>query len=189
MLTNCYVFRRVKSEVHVVWLDNFSEFYAMAVQGLSGAVAECLWTAHGLHRCVGPAVSTAVGNLRGMPLSLFSPDIIGMFKQKMAVADAVQCAFLKDSLSFKMRVRQVPLKPEVDPAVHPALAAVLRESRDGLRNFFPMGMMSENIGSNRGMLLVLKDLFGVQPKPGHFSFLSCDCNIFMRLLKVPFFFE
>ena len=107
-----------------------------------------------------------------------------MFKQKMAVADAVQCAFLKDSLSFKMRVRQVPLKPEVDPAVHPALAAVLRESRDGLRNFFPIGMMSENIGSNRGMLLVLKDLFGVQPKPGHFSFLSCDCNIFMRLLKV-----
>ena len=149
MLTNRGVFRRVKSEVHVVWLDNFSKFDAMAVQGLSGAVAECLWTAHGLHRCVGPAVATAVGNLRGMPLSLFAPGIIGMLKQKMAVADAVPCAFMKDSLSFKMRVRQVPLKPEVDPAVHPALAAVLRESRDGHRRapqFLPVG---HDVGEHR----------------------------------------
>ena len=45
-------------------------------------------------------------------------------------------------------------------------------------------MMSVNIGSNRGMLLVLRDLFGAQPKPGHYSFLSMDCNIYLRMLKV-----
>ena len=53
-----------------------------------------------------------------------------------------------------------------------------------MRNFFPLGMLPENIGSNRGLLLILKDLFGVQPKPGHFFFLAADCNIFLRLLKV-----
>ena len=83
-----------------------------------------------------------------------------------------------------MKVRQIPLKPEVDPAVDPVRAAVLRESRDGMRNFFPLDMLAENIGSNRGLLLLMKDLFGVQPRSGHFSFLSCDCNIFLRLLKV-----
>ena len=57
--------------------------------------------------------------------------------------------------------------------VAPALAAVLRESRDGMRNFFPLGMLTENIGSNRGLLLLLKDLYGSQLKAGHYSFLLC----------------
>ena len=78
----------------------------------------------------------------------------------------------------------MPLKPEVDAKADPAMAAVLRESRDGMRNFFPLGMLPENIGSNRGLLLLLKDLFGVQPKVGHYSFLSVDCNIYLRMLKV-----
>ena len=85
---------------------------------------------------------------------------------------------------FRHTGRQVPLKPEVDAKAAPELAAVLRESRDGLRNFVPVGMLPENIGSNRGMLLLLKDLFGAQSRPGHYSFLSVDCNIYLRMLKV-----
>ncbi len=168
------------------WLDNFSKFYAVAVQGLgTGTAAECLWTARGIHRYVGPAVSTSIlPGVRGMPISLFASTIISMFKQKMAVADAVSESFLKDSLCFRHTVRQVPLKPEVDAKAEPALAEVLRESRDGMRNFFPLGMLPENIGSNRGLLLLLKDLFGVQPRPGHYSFISVDCNIYLRMLKV-----
>lgn len=168
------------------WLDNFSKFYAVAVQGLgTGAVAECLWTARGLHRYVGPAVQTALlPGVRGMPASLVDSGIISLLKQKMAVADAVPEAFLKDSVCFRRNVRQVPLKPEVDAKAEPVLAAVLRESRDGLRNFFPLGMLPENIGSNRGLLLLLKDLFGAQVKAGHYAFLSVDCNIFLRMLKV-----
>jgi hypothetical protein len=171
--------------VHVAWLDNFSKFYAIAVQGLSGACAECLWTARGLHRYVGPTVSTAlVAGQRGMPLNMFSPQLITLFKQKMAVADGISYAYFKDSVCYKFAVRQVPLKPDVDVVSEPALAAVLSQSRDGLRNFFPMGMLSENIGSNRGLLLILKNLFQAPPKPGHYSFLSVDCNIFLRMLKV-----
>ena len=160
----CVRCKEVQADVYVVWLDNFSKFYAMAMQGVAGAVAECLWTARGLHRYVGPPVSTAIApNQRGMPLNLFSPGIITILKEKVGVADAVGPAFFKDSVSYLLNVRQIPLKPEVDPATQPALAAVLHESRDGMRNFFPLGMLPENIGSNRGLLLLLKDLFGVQP--------------------------
>ena len=174
------------SGVHVAWLDNFSKFYAVAVQGLgTGAFADCMWTAAGLHRYVGPAVSTSVQpGVRGMPSSLVSDAIISLFKQKMAVADAVTESFLKDSVCFRYTVRQLPLKPEVDAKADPALHAVLRESRDGMRNFFPLSMLPENIGSNRGLLLLLKDRFGVQTKAGHYSFLSVDCNIYLRMLKV-----
>ena len=67
----CVVFSEVQAGVHVTWLDNFSKFYAIAVQGLAGAAAECLWTAHGLHRYVGPPVSTAlIPTVRGMPAEL-----------------------------------------------------------------------------------------------------------------------
>ena len=81
------------------------------------------------------------------------------------------------------------LKPVVDPVTEPALAGLLREFRDGMRHFFPLGMHPENIGSNCGLLLLLKDLFGQQVRPGHYSFLSVDCNILMRMLKVLAVFQ
>ena len=180
----CVVFSEVQAGVHVTWLDNFSKFYAIAVQGLAGAAAECLWTAHGLHRYVGPPISTAlIPTVRGMPAELFAPDIVALLKQKMAAADGVGFSYFKNSVCHKYNVRQVPLKPDPRAVNDPVLAAVLRESRDGMHNFFPLGIMPDNIGSNRGLLLVLKDLYGIQPRPGHYSFLSADCNIFLRLLK------
>ena len=119
-----------------------------------------------------------------MPASLFASGVISLFKQKMAVADAVPEAFLSDSICFRHIVRQVPLRPEVDAKAAPALAAVLRESRDGMCSFFPLVMLPENIGSNRGLLLLLKDPFGFESKAAHCSFLCVDCNICMRMLNV-----
>ena len=73
-------------------------------------------------------------------------------------------------MCFQHTVRRIPVKPEVSCIAHPALHEVLRQSRDGMRNFFPLGMLQENIGSNRGLLLILKDLFGVQPRAATFLF-------------------
>ena len=119
-----------------------------------------------------------------MPTDLFAAHLVSIFIQKMAVADSLSVGYLKDSVCFQHTVRRIPVKPEVSCIAHPALHEVLRQSRDGMRNFFPLGMLQENIGSNRGLLLILKDLFGVQPRAGHFSFLTVDCNIFLRILKV-----
>ena len=116
------VIRAVQGEVHVEWLDNVSKFNAIAVQGLSGAFKECLWTARGLHRYVGPPVSTAlVAGLRGMPQSLFEPTLIDLFKQKMTHADGVSVSYFKDSVCHKFTVRKIPLKPDVDASIDPTL--------------------------------------------------------------------
>ena len=134
------------------------------------------------------SVSTAlVAGVRGMPLSLFEPTLVDSFRQKMTHTDGVSVSYFKDSVCHKFTVRKIPLKPDVDASIDPTLAAVLRESRDGLRNFFPLGMLTENIGSNRGLLLILKDLFNTPRKPGQYSFVSVDCNIFLRMLKVFYF--
>ena len=113
-----------------------------------------------------------------MPPSLFASNVISLFKQKMAAADAVSVGFFRESVCFKHTVRRIPLKPVVSAAAEPELAAVLRESRDGMRNFFPLGMLPENIGANRGLLLLLKDLFGEQPRPGHNSWTATSSCVF-----------
>ena len=101
------VIRAVQGEVHVEWLDNFSKFYAIAVQGLSGAFKECLWTARGLHRYVGPPVSTAlVAVVRGMQLSLFEPTLADSFRKKMSHADGVSVSYFKDSVCHKFTVQK-----------------------------------------------------------------------------------
>ena len=129
------VCRAVSSGVHVMWLDNFSKFYAVAVQRRSRRVPVGCPRASSIcgTRCVHCFAA------RGMPSSLFAGSVISLLKQKMMVADALSEGFLKDSICFRHTVRQVPLKPEVDAKAEPAMAAVLRESRDGMRNFFPLG--------------------------------------------------
>ena len=73
--TKVPVCRVVSAGVHVLWLDNFSKFCAVAVQGLDKcAAAVCLWTTRGLHRHVGPGVLTALlPSVRDIAASLSSP--------------------------------------------------------------------------------------------------------------------
>ena len=60
--------------------------------------------------------TNVVAGLRGMPADLFAAQVLQLFHQKMAAADAVPCAYLKDSVCFRHTVRSIPLKPEVDAA-------------------------------------------------------------------------
>ena len=88
------------------------------------------------------------------------------------------------SICVKYDVRRVPLKPEVDFRKEPELARVLEESRDGMINFCPWSIIDENIGSNRGLLVILKNFAQERRDEKHLSFVNTDCNIFMRCLKV-----
>ena len=176
--------------MNVLWFDNFSKFYAAAVPGISkGAFSSCMWTGLGLHSYIGPQIDTKMKpGERAMPLSLFEPAGVAVFQALMQSVDADGKRLLSKSLLSKYSVCSVPLKPVVDATTEPQLARVLSESRDGMVNFTPLEMLGDNVGSNRGLLLILRDLFAKQRKPGHYSFLSVDCNIFMRILKVITFF-
>ena len=176
--------REVSERTHVIWMDNFSKFYAIAMQTLgSGAFKECLWTGQGLRVYVGQAVDTRIRpGLFAMPLciNLRVREVEGIMKQIEDDGDL----YFEDSICCRYQVNQIPLKPHVDAKDNSKLAAVLAESRDGMTNFEGTGILSENIGSNRGLLLILKDHFSTPHRPGHYSFLCVDCNIFMRCLKV-----
>ena len=177
---------RYATEVtNVIWMDNFSKFYAIAIQTLgSGAFKDCLWTGQGLHVYVGQAVDTSIQpGLFAMPLclNLRAQDVMNLMKQ---IEDTEGDMYFENSICYRYGVNRIPLKPEVDVKQNAKLAAILAESRDGLTNFEGTGILPENIGSNRGLLLILKDHFSVPLRPGHYSFLCVDCNIFMRCLKV-----
>ena len=82
----------------------------------------------------------------------------------------------------KFKVNNIPLKPIPDPKYLPELCDVLLDSKDGLNDFHPLDILPHNIGSNRGLMLVLKQINS--DDTDRMEMLVADCNIFMRVMKV-----
>ena len=176
----------MRNNIVVKWVDNFSKCYAVAMQGASaGAFTDCQWTGKGFKVYVGDRVHTDIkGDLAAMPDDIFeyhqSRDVIsGLVRVRQG-----GWLFLGRSLVKLHNVNTIPVKPRVSRRDDAKLHAVLAESRDGLRNFHPLEVSPQNIGSNRGLLLVLKKMSDARVDNGKFEFLCADCNIFMRIVKV-----
>jgi len=169
-----------------MWWDNFSKIYAVAIQTLEkGAMRNCLWTSQALHRYVGAPVSTpSILQHKAMP----DPDWLSagskLLMENIKHIDNLGRNRYVSSLCKKYNVVRVPIKPTLDARTEPDMAAVLAESRDGLVHFFPSDIVGENIGSNRGLLKLLKTLDTDRTDMTEFSYLNVDCNIYMRVLKV-----
>ena len=172
------------------WIDNFSKCYAVAMQGVaSGAFSDCNWTGRAFKSYIGPDVDILIRDRVAMPDNIFSTQIIGTVKRSLKQSFSQQKWFyLRNSLVKQFKICNIPLKPVVDAKEKPELHAVLAESRDGLRQFHPDAILPHNVGSNRGLLLVLK-MFSDQRSgdDNRFHFLTADCNIFMRIMKVMIF--
>ena len=109
-----------------------------------------------------------LGTFPAMPPFLrFQPDYEGVEDSKegkllhdLAVnIDAEGAEMFESSICRTFNVVRVPLKP--DPAVakrlgKKRLARVLSESRDGMTNLRPRKMHDFNVGSNRGLLTMLR---------------------------------
>jgi hypothetical protein len=76
-----------------------------------------------------------------------------------------------------LKVNQVPLKPKLSWTRYPDLHRVLSESRDGLTILYPLKIDSQNIGSNRGLLMLLKAMNDERAK----SRLTAEHRIFSKL--------
>ena len=169
----------------VKWVDNFSKCYAVAMQGASaGAFTDCQWTGKGFKVYVGPPVQADIKTLTGMPDDVFEPNVIGAVRAGLVNIRQLGWLYLGKSMVKLFKVNTIPVKPKVDGRTHPELHAILGESRDGLRNFNPVEISPQNIGSNRGLLVVLKAMSDARVNNGKFEFLCADCNIFMRVVKV-----
>ena len=93
------------------------------------------------------------------------------------------------SLAVKYRVRNVPLKPDIDN-VEEKFKAALAQSRDGMATFFPKEIVPVNIGSNDGLVKVVRSLWDDHKRSAHsneYKFVVADTNIFWRSIKVQMF--
>ena len=186
MLTCCGVTRELEeSKIVVKWIDNFSKCYAVAMQGAaSGAFKDCNWTGRALKVYQGPHLDITLTSA-AMPNDLFEATTVQTVLASIRRVMRHGWLLYDRSIVKRFRVNNIPLKPVVDPVEHMDLHQVLSESRDGLTTFHPIDVMPQNVGCNRGLLLVLKQISDARSASATtMEFLCCDCNIFMRIIKV-----
>jgi hypothetical protein len=88
----------------------------------------------------------------------------------------------------KCHVRNVPLKPSADQMDDPKHKAALSERCNRLVEMYPVGLIKENIGSNLGLMRIMRSHF--EEKNQHlaachnYTAFNVDTNIFDRMLKV-----
>ena len=173
------------SKICVMWVDNFSKCHAVALQGIaSGAFRDCNWTGQAIKVYQGADVSVDIDRLPAMPDHIFEAETMSLVQQTNKEFCKQGWKYLAESMVQRFNVNTIPVKPVVDPLSFPDVHVILSESRDGLRNFHPMAILPQNIGSNRGLMLILKHISDSRSNPSCYQFLCADCNIFMRIMKV-----
>ena len=187
--------RSIKKGWHVTWLDNFSKFYGCDMQGISqGAWKECLWTGKAvmsvpMRGCAKQPPLVSEMNQPAIPSDLFHDEHI-----KSVAQDCVN-RFKKDrhdfhskSISVLLGVNTIPPKPTIQDGMNPDLEARLLEVGDGLESFHPDSVLGENIGSNDGLMHILRDMYDeFNKKPAderRLQILVMDVNIYKRTVKV-----
>jgi hypothetical protein len=120
-----------------------------------------------------------------MPEQLFSPASLLWLYDLIDKVDADRTTY-DSCLAVKYRVRNVPLKP--DPAnVEDKYKEVVAESRDGMSHFFPKKIVPLNIGSNDGLVEVLRKLWDdhkASANAHQYKYIVADTNIFWRSIRV-----
>ena len=168
-------------------MDNFSKTYSVGAQTTeSGSWRDCLWGGLGIKQYIGPIVDmTKVVDVPAMPVNLFSADNLKWLYTLTEQMDGLQNTY-DSSLAVKYRVRNVPLKPDLDN-VEDKFKEVLAQSRDGMATFFPKEIVPINIGSNDGLVKVVRSLWEdhkASEQSHQYKFVVADTNIFWRSIKV-----
>jgi hypothetical protein len=178
----------------MLWVDNFSKNRGYSVPNVDrGVYASCLWAGASVFRCEDQTISDSVVLRANGSVRPAMPDDI--LERQEAVAMTVrsvlreECNLFDDSLVNKYDVRTIPLK--VDTKRFPEVAQVIDHPMNSLDNVFPAGLMDINIGSNRGLAIILRKMYtehGMEPggSCGRYLSLNVDENIFWRTLKVTY---
>jgi hypothetical protein len=178
-----------------VWFDNFSKIISHRTPKLlRGAWSGCLWTGVAIVKFFAAEGSTVnmefvynEGELVwAMPPRLASEQM--MVLGKVIIVSKKTKERFDTSLCCEMKVNCVPLKPKAPPG-DVRLAKLLAQSRDGCGNFYPESILAPNIGSNLGLMAILKgfcderDIY-TAAGPGRYYMINCDINIYNRILRV-----
>jgi len=181
----------VRKGVHVLWIDNFSKTMARSIPTEQrGTYTPALWT----------GIAAFKGNTQDLDDSVVidhDGDVVSampncLLQYKDSVMTGVefishQGMFYNDvSLINQYDVRTVP--PKVDTRMYPEMKQVIDSGANSLQNVCPVTLSPENIGSNRGLIAVIRELYDEynmgEETCERYLTLNVDENIFWRILKV-----
>ena len=176
---------------HGVWIDNFSKTIRRAVPTeANGVYTPALWT----------GVAVFVGNTRdlddrirrapngdvipAMPDNLLSQiDVVKTGIHHVMSTTPMQ---YDSSIAAKYDVRSIPLK--IDTKRFPDMANIVDGDHVTLKSVLPSHMIEENIGSNRGLIAIIRKFYvdrGMDTNAcDRYLTICADENIFWRVLKV-----
>jgi hypothetical protein len=189
-------FRDIKEhKAHTLWLDNFSKIRAMQFPDLElGAWQDCCWTGMAIRVSrVEVDMSIRMNNETkviepAMPHDVYElyPTLKSIFlKYNGATNECPQRH--ATSLTTLLGVNNVPLKPSHTKLRKPEHRQAVHEGHDSLDTCFPEGIVGINIGSNKGLLQLMRNHYEsvcVANVGKKYSCLNVDANIFDRILKV-----
>jgi hypothetical protein len=183
-----------ETKAYTLWLDNFSKLRALQIPNLEmGAWQSCLWTGRAFRLSRVDVDMTVRHDAKNEVLPAMPDDIFEMYpatKNQFLHVTYTQpdCPTLySTSLTTTLKVNNVPLKPLAVSLRRADHKAAVEESHDGLSTCYPEGICTLNIGSNRGLIRLLRnhhDTFCVEQKGQRYTSLNVDNNIFDRVIKV-----
>jgi hypothetical protein len=197
IVTNHVFFRLIAKGPHTIWLDNFSKIRALQIPTLDlGSWQNCAWTGKAIRKCPNSDIAMDLMlDPDGMVIPAMPPrpfllteSLVSCF---IKYTQTEQCMFVYEkSLVLNAKIRTVPLKPKSKHMHDEKHKKALDEGSDKLCTMYPIGIIADNIGSNIGLLRILRLHFEEHdqhlPADGAevYQALNVDTNIFDRILKV-----
>jgi hypothetical protein len=196
----------VRQGNHVINFDNYAHTIAAHTPSTNkGAFNGCYWCGVALRAFTGtqsfPDLSLCHdddGNLiPAMPPSLYADDLWHQLVDGMKLCDAGGSRYLRIADVTKMKVTTCPPKPLLkdldDMDLSENAAALLKDllsggSLDGLKEVFPADILDHNVGSNKGLMNIVRKLAcdeGIHDSSAtRYSIYLTDVNIYHRINKV-----
>ena len=172
----------------VVWLDNFSKTLARQHPTVErGVYTPMLWTVSAvktLHASV--ARSTELVFDDDGVISAMPPTLLGdhaNLTEYLTIRMSSESMF-DTALCVAHSIKRVPPKLPDDAWVSQEDRERVADSVDGLTRFHPLEILQHNIGSNEGLMRVIRHMDTILA-PDRYAVIVVDINIYMRLLKVP----
>jgi hypothetical protein len=192
---NNTMFRDVMKGPHTVWIDNFAKIKKLHIPTLDmGAWQNCAWTGKALRKGVDSGITMQLMHKVNGDIIPAMPDkpfrmvstMITMFK---AINDKAGTELHDTCLATVHKVKTVPLKPKPKHMIRELHKDALTQGWDKLTNMYPCGLLDENIGSNIGLLRILRSHYENENQHlencNTYTAFNVDTNIFDRMLKVP----
>ena len=179
----------------VVWIDNFSKNMARQIPRLGKDVfTSMMWTGLALKLYDGPQLSRDLVEVDGQVVDAMPPchapskdDFVRLLSASLPV-DAANPVPMRYSQSLVRRynVNSIPPKADLAQDLDPEFHKRLTVSRDGLHRTLPWDLWQHNIGSNTGLIDVIKQYMASTnlETSSKYHVWLVDLNIYSRIYKV-----